>query len=345
MHTERDGTIRWGILGCGDVTEVKSGPGFQLATHSALTAVMRRDAVKAADYAQRHGVPHWHADAQALIQDDTVDAIYIATPPGAHATLALAVAAAGKPCYIEKPMARHAPECEAMNRAFETRGLPLFVAYYRRALPRFLKARDLIASDRLGELRDCAYQRLTPPAPLTPGAPLPWRLLAEHAGGGLFLDVGSHALDILDFLLGPLTLVAASAQRRPDAPYTVEDAVDLTFTAHNGAVTGRGIWNFAADRRADEITLTGTRGTLRLSVFGDEPLRLETAAGIETFSLPNPRHIQQPMIQSIVDQLRGAGPVCPSTGRSAARTSALMDHALADFYGGRTDAFWSRAAR
>ena len=49
-------TIRWGIIGVGDVTEVKSGPGFQKAEHSALVAVMRRDAAKARDYAERHGV-------------------------------------------------------------------------------------------------------------------------------------------------------------------------------------------------------------------------------------------------------------------------------------------------
>ncbi len=97
--------IRWGIIGCGDVTEVKSGPGFQKAQGSALVAVMRRDRARAEDYARRHGVPRAYGEADALIADPEVDAIYIATPVSSHCALALQVAAAGKPCLVEKPMA------------------------------------------------------------------------------------------------------------------------------------------------------------------------------------------------------------------------------------------------
>src|SRR5438045_5708661 len=104
-------TVRWGIIGCGKVTEVKSGPAFQKAEGSALVAVMRRNGALAADYARRHGVPRWYDDAAALIADPEVDAVYIGTPPGAHESLALAVCAAGKPAYVEKPMARTLSEC------------------------------------------------------------------------------------------------------------------------------------------------------------------------------------------------------------------------------------------
>src|SRR5277367_2165196 len=98
-------TIRWGILGCGDVTEIKSGPGFQKATGSKLVAVMRRNGKLAEDYARRHGVARWYDDVDALIHDPEVDAVYIATPPGVHLEMALKVAAADKPAYVEKPMA------------------------------------------------------------------------------------------------------------------------------------------------------------------------------------------------------------------------------------------------
>src|SRR6184192_2580039 len=95
-------TIRWGIIGCGDVTEVKSGPAFQKASNSALVAVMRRDAAKAADYAARHGVPRWYADARELIADADVDAVYVATPPSSHEEYAIMAAEAAKPIYVEK---------------------------------------------------------------------------------------------------------------------------------------------------------------------------------------------------------------------------------------------------
>jgi len=154
--------IRWGILGCGDVTEVKSGPALARAEGSALVAVMRRTPHLAEDYARRHGVPRWFESAQELIRDPDVDAVYIAAPPGAHLELALAVAAAGKPAYVEKPMARSHAECHRMNQAFAAAGVPLFVAYYRRALPRFLRVQALIAEGRIGRPASLAYRYARP---------------------------------------------------------------------------------------------------------------------------------------------------------------------------------------
>src|SRR5436309_7352124 len=107
-------TVRWGIIGCGDVCEVKSGPGFQKASGSALVAVMRRDGEKARDFAARHGVPKWYDDAQQLIADAEVDAVYVATPPDSHEQCAVAALRAGKPVLVEKPMARKFAECQRM---------------------------------------------------------------------------------------------------------------------------------------------------------------------------------------------------------------------------------------
>ncbi|NCB07478.1 MAG: Gfo/Idh/MocA family oxidoreductase, partial [Bacteroidia bacterium] len=97
-------SVRWGIIGVGNVTEVKSGPAFYKTEHSKLVAVMRRDAEKAADYARRHGVEKWYSNATDLINDPEVDAVYIATPPDSHARYAMEAMRAGKPVYVEKPM-------------------------------------------------------------------------------------------------------------------------------------------------------------------------------------------------------------------------------------------------
>src|SRR3984957_7373384 len=195
--------IRWGIIGCGDVTEVKSGPAFQKVHGSQLIAVMRRDATKAADYARRHGVPQWYDDADRLIADPRVDAVYIATPPGAHEMYAMKVAAARKPCYVEKPIARNSAEAQRMVQAFAAAKVPLFVAYYRRCLPRFVKAKEIILSGQLGSLRSIEY-RYADGQMSKVDSPVPWRLQAEQAGAGLFLDLASHALDLLDWFFGPL---------------------------------------------------------------------------------------------------------------------------------------------
>lgn len=329
-------SIRWGIIGCGDVCEVKSGPAFGKIEGSELVAVMRRDGAKAADYARRHGVPCFYDDADRLIADPQVSAVYIATPPGAHAELALKVAAAGKPCYVEKPMARHHAECKRMVEAFDAAKLPLFVAYYRRRLPRFLKVKELIDDGTLGRLTGLVYRHTRLYRPSQAGQ---WRLDPVHSGGGLLLDLGSHAIDLFDFFLGPLMDVRGAASRFADG--CCEDCVAMNFRAPGGVI-GSASWNFAGSSRIDLIEIEGTRARVSVSCFGEEPVRLEFADGrVEEFAIKNPPHIQQPLIQSIVDELLGQAGRCPSTGESAARASRAMDDVLREFYGHREDGFWN----
>ncbi|MSU49298.1 MAG: Gfo/Idh/MocA family oxidoreductase [Opitutus sp.] len=332
-HFSGRSLVRWGIIGCGDVTEVKSGPGFQKAAGSQLVAVMRRNGALAADYARRHGVPRSYDNAAALIANPEVDAVYVATPPDSHADYALMIAAAGKPAYVEKPMARHAPECDRMVQAFAAAQLPLFVAYYRRRLPRFMLVEEILQQGALGRITGISYRQA---APFHRGAPI-WRVDAATAGAGHFLDVGSHTLDALDYLFGPLTDLAGTAANL-GSDYAVEDTVALSFRTATG-VPGAASWDFASAVAHDAFTISGTEGQLGFSTFGNEAIRLESAAGVKMFERPNPPHVAQPLIQSVVDDLLGRG-VCPSTGESARRTTRVMDVALNAYYGGRERPFW-----
>lgn len=327
--------VRWGIIGCGDVTERKSGPAFDKVAGSRLVAVMRRDGAKAADYARRHGVAAWYDDAQKLIDDPAVNAVYVATPPGSHCDYSLRVAAAGKACYVEKPMARNHDECLRMVRTFAEKGVPLFVAYYRRGLERFIKACDLVNGGEIGEVTAVEYAFASAEAGVR-REPKPWRMTAEEAGAGLFLDLGSHLLDVLDFIFGPLSVQGGQAQNQ--GAYDVEDLVVVNFATAKG-VRGVGKWDFTAKNPQDVLIINGTRGKVELSCFGNSPVVLETAIGRTVFDLPNPENIQMPLIESIVAELLGRGK-CPSTGVSGARTSAVMDAALVGYYGTRSDGFW-----
>jgi 1,5-anhydro-D-fructose reductase (1,5-anhydro-D-mannitol-forming) len=332
-------TVSWGIIGCGDVCEKKSGPGFQAARGSRLVAVMRRNAALAADFARRHGVSRWYTDADALVDDPEVDAVYVATPPGSHVEYALRACRAKKPVYVEKPMARSHAESRHLLDAFDRAGVPLFVAYYRRALPRFVRARELIADGSLGTVTSVDYVYAAPgPTTLAPGD-LPWRLDAEQSGGGLFLDLGCHTLDVLDFILGPLQGVHG-VSRNVSRIALVEDAIAMSFGVAGGAA-GTAEWNFASEVETDRLEIRGTRGVLCLSTFGHEPVSLRTSAGDEVFEFPRPDCIEQPLIQTIVDELEGRGS-CPSNGQSAARTAWVMDQVLSSYYGGRDDEFWAR---
>jgi predicted dehydrogenase len=326
--------VRWGIIGCGDVTEVKSGPGFRLARNSQLVAVMRRNGALAADYARRHNVPRWYDDAAKLIADTEVDAVYIATQPDTHCHYALLVAAAGKPAYVEKPMARHVPECDRMIEAFARAGQKLFVAHYRRSLPRWLRILEHVQDGSLGRLTGITY-RLAQPKHLEPPV---WRTSVEQAGAGHFLDLASHVLDLVDYIAGPLASVQGRAANLASS-YAAEDAVAATFVA--GGVPGVVSFNFAALSHDDLLVITGTKGEIRTPVFGNEPVLLENAGGLQRWDMPPPPHIAQPMIQACVDDLLHDDP-CPSTGETARRTSHAMDTILDAYYGGRQDEFWSR---
>ena len=314
--------IRWGIIGCGDVCEVKSGPGLQKARGSELVAVMRRDAAKAEDFAQRHGVPRWYGDAEDLIADPEVDAVYIATPPGTHLVYTRLAAAAGKPVYVEKPMARTHAECREMIEACRAAGVPLFVAYYRRALPRFLAVKEAIETGRIGQPVLARVSFLRPIVEKEHGPDKPWRVMPEHSGGGHLWDMGSHALDFLDYVLGPVVEVSGAACN-VGGVYEPEDTVCGHFVFKSGCL-GTGTWAFAAGIHEDRMELVGTEGRISFSVFGTEEPTLQRGDVLEKIPGSTPVHVQQPLIQTLVDELNGNGR-CPSTGESAARTNWVLE--------------------
>lgn len=179
--------INWGIIGCGNVTEVKSGPAFNKVEGSRLVAVMSRDASKVEDYAKRHNVPKSYIDADDLINDPDINAVYIATPPSSHTDYAVRSMRAGKPVYIEKPMSVDYPGCLRIIRASQKYKVPIFVAYYRRTLPGFIKVKDLIQSGNIGNVRFVQIQLFKAPSDEEKSGKLPWRVIPEISGGGHFL--------------------------------------------------------------------------------------------------------------------------------------------------------------
>lgn len=318
--------INWGMIGCGSVTEKKSGPAFNKVPHSSLVAVMARDIKKAADYAQRHGVPRWYDSVDALLADPEVNAVYIATPPNVHADYAIRAMRAGKAVYVEKPMALNADECAAMNQVSAETGMPLFVAYYRRALPNFIKIKALIAEKAIGDIRLVQVRIHNPPQAEEVGEnPQPrWRVMPEISGGGHFHDLASHQLDYLEYLLGEIKSVQGMS-RNQAGWYTADDIVVANLEFASG-VMGSGTWCFSInpEQRTDETQIIGSKGKISFAFFNDSPIRVETADGVMEYPIPYPENVQQPFIESMVQELRGEGK-CPSIGTTGARANALMD--------------------
>lgn len=317
-------TIKWGIIGCGNVTEVKSGPAFNKVESSELIAVMRRDAAKAADYAKRHAVPHWYSNASELINDPEVNAIYIATPPGSHEEYTLAALKAGKPVYVEKPAALSAASAAKMNQAATEYGVPYTVAHYRRGLPLFKKIKELLKEHTIGDIRLVNLRLFQPlQSDMIARSEENWRLDPAISGGGLFHDLAPHQLDLMIWFFGKAKH-ASGLSLNQAAAYNADDLVAGQILFENN-VMFNGIWSFSVSSNASEdiCEIIGSAGKISFSVFGNYYI-LKLGDKEERIEFQLPQHIQQPMIEEVVKYFLGTGPN-PCTGQDGVDVMNIID--------------------
>ena len=320
-----DRPLRWGVIGAGAVCEVKSVPAYKGCPEFEVRAVMVRNAERVSDYALRHGIPHWTTHAEDIILGSDIDAVYIATPPDSHGHYALQVARAGKICCIEKPMAPSHGESLAIVQAFEDRGLPLFVSYYRRSLPRFLKVKQWLDRGMIGEVRHIDWQKTRPPSALDLQGSYQWRTDIRMAPGGYFDDLASHGIDLFNFLLGDIVEARGTLMNQQQL-YSAPDAMAASWV-HPGGITGSGHWNFGTHERRDRVEILGSKGSMVFSVLDEAPLLLNGPLGEERLEIPNPLHVQRYHVENIRAHLSGRGEH-PSTGKTALHTAWVMDQIL-----------------
>lgn len=336
-------TIRWGMIGCGEVARMKSGPALWLAGHSTLAAVFDRNRERAEDFARLRPGVRAEGDADSLIHAPDVDVVYVATRTDSHADYALRCAAAGKAVLVEKPMAMSHAEAQRMSDACRDANVPMWIAFYRRALPRFIAIRNLVRAGAIGEVRMTIsrhFHRIPEPAQLE-GPFWGWRLDPKRSGGGIFFEAVGHTLDILDFIVGPVASMRAYADNQAGA-YPPEDVVSASWRYESGAY-GSGAWCFATDIDDEENEIVGSTGRIRFSTFPPlsspagrppAPIRILRGDTVEEIPIADPPYVHQPLVQSIVDELNGQGR-CESTPESAMRTMRVIDEALAEFNAGR----------
>ena len=318
--------INWGIIGCGDVTELKSGPAFNKVKNSELVAVMRRDAAKAKDYALRHHVPKWYSDANELINDPAVNAIYIATPPSSHEAYTIAALQAGKPVYVEKPMTVNTSAAINMKNAVEKTKLKLVVAHYRRAQPLYKKIKQLVINKEIGEIRFarlvlCKRSLSKEELSIEKTA---WRVDPALAGGGLFNDLSPHQLDLMYYFFGEVDKASGIANNQA-ALYAADDMVTGNILFKNG-VQFSGVWcfNVSATDEKDYCEIVGDKGTIRFSFFEHKPVSISINGKTENISFDALQHVQQPMIEQVVNYFLDEGPN-PCSAAEGAEVMKLID--------------------
>ncbi|MCM4154846.1 Gfo/Idh/MocA family oxidoreductase [Gramella sp. AN32] len=302
QHTSK---VVWGIIGCGDVAEVKSGPAFQKLNHSELHAVMRRNTEKAQDFASRHQVPKWYNNADELLKNEYINSIYIATPPSTHLEYTIRALEAGKNVYLEKPMALSYKQAKKITAAVEKYNSKLTLAHYRRHLPAFLKARQLLNSEVIGEVRFADIQVLQPiKSALVADSETNWRVDSAISGGGYFHDLAPHQIDLMCYFFGPYD-TAHGFSAGQDNTYKADDIVNGIISFQNG-VQCRGVWcfNTAEENKKESCIIYGSKGRIEFSFFGDV-VKLIMENKTEEFRFKNIPQVQQPMIARTIGYFLG----------------------------------------
>jgi predicted dehydrogenase len=304
--------INWGIIGCGNVTEKKSGQAYNKIPNSKLVAVMRRNAAKAADYASRHQVGKWYDDADKLLNDAEVNAVSIATPPAFHLEYAIAALKKGLYVYVEKPVTLNSQEAQAMANAVKEYSGKLTVAHYRRALPMFLYVKDLLAKNTIGDIRTVQIRMWKSLRPdLIANSETNWRVLPEFSGGGYFHDLAPHQLDLMLYYFGePEKYHGFSLNQSKVNPADDHVCGQILFK-NQVVVNGSWCFNVAESETVDSCEIIGTKGKITFPFFGTF-VNWKNEEDEQTINFTHPEHIQQPMITKIVDYFRGEGPnPCP----------------------------------
>jgi len=309
QHSRQQAIISWGIIGCGDVTEVKSGPAFNKVPESKLVAVMRRDAAKAAGYAARHGVGRWYDDASAMMDDPDINAVYIATPPAYHKEYALEALRRGLYVYLEKPVTLHAAEAEELVVAVQQSGARLVAAHYRRALPMFLFVKDLLDRHAIGAVRMVHIRTWQPARPgLITHTEAPWRLNPALSGGGYFHDLAPHQLDLMLYFFGAPQWMQGLALNQADLSPADDQVTGTALFDNNIVLNGSWSFNVSENDQADECLITGSEGSIRFPFFGKTvSWQNNTLSSVQTRVFEHPPHIQQPMIEQVVNYFQHKG--------------------------------------
>lgn len=316
--------IRWGVIGCGDVLKRKSGPSFHQSERSCIQAVVSSDGESAARYAEVHDVSIATGDAEQVMADPEVDAVYVASPPNTHEDFTVAAAEAAKPVLVEKPMGRSVTEGRGMIDACDRAGVELFVAYYRRFHPHVEEIRSLLAEGRIGE-PVCAIVNYAHPRPNDSG----WREMPEISGGGWFVDATSHRVDLLCHLLGAPT-EATGVVRCDDGDSQTETAVSLSLSVADGVcctVTS----DFVGAGSTDRFVIRGTAGSIVAKTLDSGDFTYEVAGEPGSIACNQPETTHGGLLDHVEAVLLD-GETNRSTGRDAIQTEAIMDKCVRSVY-------------
>jgi predicted dehydrogenase len=279
--------VQWGILGAGKIADRQIAPAIQQAKDQRLVAVMGRDAARTQAFAVKHGADRVYTTVEALLADEEVNAVYVATPPYLHSEQTIRAAEEGKHVLCEKPLAMTTAQAQAMIDVCRANRVHLMVCYYQRYNARHQQIKRLLADGAVGQMTAVRinFSDYFPPQPGF------WHHVPAISGGGPLMDLGVHCIDLVRYLCGNVVEVCALADTLA-APSPVEDTATLLLRLAGGAhavVTAH--WSTANDapEQANALEIFGTAGSIHAAPIQSKDssgvLHLRTAAGVKDFSV------------------------------------------------------------
>ena len=313
--------VRWGLIGCGDISRKSVAPAIQNAENSVLVSVNRADASKAESFAREFGAEKWTEKWQDLAADKDINSVYVATPVYLHAEQTIAAAEAGKHVLCEKPMAMNEAECRKMIDACSANGVKLGIAYYRHLFPPVMRIKEIIESGEIGQIVHVQANNFEN-FNLPPGAPRYWFLDKKLSGGGPMMDMGCHRIEIFLNLFGP---VAETSAYLDNIVYKreVEDTATAHFRFQNGA-TALLVSSHGAFEPADTLDIYGTKGSVRVPVLDEGTIIVKTGTEVRTEKHPNHSNFHQPLIDDFVNAVLDNGKPAV-TGETGLEVNKILD--------------------
>jgi predicted dehydrogenase len=291
-------TLKWGLIGAGDIVKKRVAPALRDSERSELIAVSRNQSQLAEAFAREFGAKKFYSDWREMLQDDEIEAVYIATPVFLHREQTIAAAAAGKHVLCEKPMALNAAECDAMIAACRAKDLKLGIAYYRHFYPVIERIKEIIATGEIGKVAVAqinAFEYLE----MSPVDPRRWLLEKEKSGGGPMMDFGCHRLEVLTNLFGSVrrvkSIVSGDIFKRE-----VEDTATAIVQFETGVCANLTVTH-AAREAQDTLDIFGAHGSLHVPVLNKGELRIITGKDTRTEQYPPHQNIHQPLIQDFTE--------------------------------------------
>lgn len=293
--------LNWAVIGCGDVVQRLVQDSLFSKNKSTVIYVLTENFKEAEDYAKKYNIEHvlkkTKKNLNKILSDKKINSIYIATPPSSHLFYINYFCKKKINIVCEKPLVIKKKEISKLNNLIKKYKFNLFTCFYRRYLERFLYVKNFLSKKSIGKILyfDIKFfhsHKNHPTHNLIKGKPIPWRFVKEISGGGNVVDMGVHAMDLVEFMIGEIKDIKVFKSNNMNL-YRVEDMCVINFELKN-KILGQSSWCSVSDEKVDKFSIYGNKGSIHFTMNLGEKEIIEVKKNGKTYvkkiSMKQPLH-------------------------------------------------------